>query len=130
MIESNEVSNKDLRIFALIFSIGVIFLEWYFSGKWFGTLGLSALAFLLIGLCLPILLKYPYKAWLSIGLIMGFVMIRVMLSLSYFLIITPTALFFKITGRDILKLKKEKCETYWDDYDKHPSTIERYRKLF
>ena len=88
------------------------------------------LVFFVLGLILPITMKYPYKGWMFLGTIMGFIVMRILLSLSYFLVVTPIALYFRLTGRDILKLKKEKVDSYWQEYDAHPKTIERYRKLF
>ncbi|MBF0197582.1 MAG: hypothetical protein HQL32_07720 [Planctomycetes bacterium] len=123
-----NLKNNDLRIFACIFCTGFTFLTWFFSWPtitYAYICGLGAL-----GLCLPKLLIPLYKFWLFIGGILGYINIRIILGLSYYLLITPMAVFFRIIGRDKLNLKMNDCTTYWEDYDSQEYTLERYRKLF
>jgi hypothetical protein len=129
-INTDNASNNELRVFAFIAFTGLSFFEWWFTDEWFGYISQVMLVFFVLGLILPITMKYPYKGWMFLGTIMGFIVMRILLSLSYFLVVTPIALYFRLTGRDILKLKKEKVDSYWQEYDAHPKTIERYRKLF
>lgn len=125
-----EVSLKDLRIFSVVLALGFILIERWFSGGWFGYLGLFFCIFAVVGVLAPKLMKQPYKFWMLTGGVMGFIMIRILLSITYFILITPIALYFKMIGRDKLNLKKKQQDSYWEDYDKHPFTLERYRRLF
>lgn len=88
------------------------------------------LGFAAVGIVLPFFMKYPFIIWLKVGGVIGAINIRIILMLTYYLMFTPLAIWFKIIGRDKLKLKKTNCESYWEDYDSCPKTIERYRKLF
>ena len=126
--KTKPASAKDLRIFAAIVATGVSGLA-ALRGWWPGLYAIMA-AFLIIGLVLPKALHWPYVVWMKLGLAMGFVSQRVILGVTYFLVITPVALFFKITGRDKLNLKRKSSPSHWMEYDAHPKTVERYRKLF
>ena len=65
-----------------------------------------ALPFLVLGILKPQLLFYPYKLWIFIGNILGWINSRLILGLIYILILQPIALIMKIIGHDPLKLKR------------------------
>jgi len=53
-------------------------------------------------------------AWMKLAHVMGFVMTRVILTVTYVLIIVPTGLIFKLMGKDLLDRKLNKnAESYW-----------------
>ena len=60
----------------------------------------------------PNLLIYPYKLWIFIGDILGWINSRLILGIIYILILQPIALIMKIIGYDPLKLKKVNSLTY------------------
>jgi hypothetical protein len=65
-------------------------------------------------------------ATLPIGLVVSFVL----LSLFYFLLITPVGLFFRLMGRDPLKRRFDaKARTYWVTHQP-PDRPERYFQQF
>ena len=77
----------------------------------FGSL--SAL-FLTIGLLIPILLSPIEWVWMKLAHVMGFVMTRVILTVTYVLIVVPTGLIFKLLGKDLLDRKlDQKATSYW-----------------
>ena len=121
-------SAKDLRIFAIIVTVGVLLLAYLRS--WWPWLTPAMLAFLALGLAFPPCLKVPHALWMKLAQMLGYINLRVILFLTYALIVTPVALVFKMMGRDKMKLKKSPAPSYWEDYDAHPKTVERYRKLF
>ena len=101
-------SNHDLRIFLGIWA-GIFAL---FLG--FGFFRHSIVReWALIGLCVsvalmaaPCLATPIYKAWLKFGDIMGFVISRTILAVIFFGIFTPLGIFFRLTKRDALNLKR------------------------
>lgn len=125
-----EPSKKDLRLFTLIMTIGLLLLQGWFFEKWWSPFSIFMLAFCAFGLLLPMAYRPLYKGWMVFGAFVGFINIRIIMGLTFFLIFTPLALFFKCIGRDVLNLKKENCKSYWRDYDGHEKSIKRYRKLF
>ncbi len=62
-------------------------------------------AFLVLSLVYPISLKVIYKVWMVIGGVLGWVNSKVILSLIFFLVISPFALIMKILGKDPMNRK-------------------------
>ncbi len=56
----------------------------------------------------PQFLKYPYKIWMKIALILGFINQRIILGIAYYVVLTPIALTRKILKLDSLYLKWDK----------------------
>jgi hypothetical protein len=97
----------------VIFTIIGLYLLWkknnYFEYSFF----LSA-AFFILGLVLPSVLKYVYKAWMSLAVVMGFIMTRVIMFIIFFLIVTPIGLIASITGKKFLDMKiDQSAKSYW-----------------
>jgi len=81
----------------------------YFEYSFF----LSA-AFFILGLVLPSVLKYVYKAWMSLAVVMGFIMTRVIMVIIFYLIVTPIGLIASITGKKFLDMKiDQSAKSYW-----------------
>lgn len=74
---------------------------------------LAALLPLLLAWRAPQWLTPLARGWLWFGHLLGHVNSRVILALIYFLVITPLALLFRVTGRDLLRLKRVRQESYW-----------------
>ena len=113
----NSFSKKKLREFGIL--IGFIFpiligwiLPTYFGHDfrvWTLWIGIP---FFLIGILNPDLLFYPYKIWMKIGFVMGFVNSRIILFLIFLLVLQPIALFMKFIGYDPLRTKKDKKRSF------------------
>lgn len=93
----------------------------------FGTL--CALGFLL--LLLPKQLHFVHKGWIAVGHFIGTVITTTLMSLAYYLVITPTALLKSIFGGKPLPLKPDKnCSSYWIDREEPAQPKERFIKRF
>jgi MFS family permease len=108
---------QELRKFGFIMAVAFLlitaFLMW--RGRHFGwyTLGAS-LFFTLTALIVPWALEPIEKGWMWFGEKMSVVMTFVLLSLLYFLVITPIGLALRLFGKDLLALKRRGDETtYW-----------------
>jgi hypothetical protein len=73
-----------------------------------------------LGLTAPMLLKYPSAVWWKFALILGYVNARVILSIAFFLVLTPIALVWRLIGRDPLAIKRQ----HWPGWSPYPA---RYR---
>ncbi|HNR33458.1 MAG TPA: SxtJ family membrane protein, partial [Candidatus Hydrogenedentes bacterium] len=62
-----------------------------------------AAVFLLLGLATPFLLRPVLFLWLKLSLAVNWVMTRVLLSLVFFLMITPGRILIRLFGQDPLK---------------------------
>ena len=131
---SMKTDAKELRKFSIIlfFAFGILGLLIFWRK---GEAGLIlcgvALALLLCGLTRPKLLAYPYKGWMTLSLILGFLMTHVILSLMYYVVFTPIGVVMRIFGRDILnKQFNRNGKTYWIKREQNVFGKERYEKMF
>jgi hypothetical protein len=70
-----------------------------------------------------------YWAWMGFAFVAGNVMSRVVLTLFYFLVMTPVGLFMRLIGRDKLGLRRRSAATYWVDLHL-PDDPSRYERQF
>ena len=76
-------------------------------------------SFLILANIRPRLLLYPYKLWMAIGHILGWVNSRLILGLVFILVLQPIAIVMKLFGYDPLKIRKEIHQTsYREDRNK------------
>ena len=54
----------------------------------------------------PSILSYPYKLWMRLGYILGWVNSRIILGLVFLIVLQPIALIMRFLGHDPLKIKK------------------------
>ncbi|MEM8996205.1 MAG: SxtJ family membrane protein, partial [Acidobacteriota bacterium] len=60
---------------------------------------------IVLGAVVPKILRPIYIGWMSFAVVLGSIVTRILLTLFFFLVITPVGLFFKIIGRDALHRK-------------------------
>ncbi len=74
----------------------------------------SGLFFILAALTVPIVVKPVFILFLYIAFVLGWVMTRVILSVLFYLAITPIGLILKFFGKRFLDLKfSRKKASYW-----------------
>ena len=105
-----NISRKQLREFGLI--IGIIFpliigfLLPYIYGHVFKSWTIFfSLPFLILGIISPRKLIYPYKFWMFIGSLAGWLNSHIILGLIFIVVVQPISLLLKITNYDPLHLK-------------------------
>ena len=82
--------------------------------------------FLILGLFKSNLLTPLNKAWLHFGEFLGKIIAPVVMSLVYFLILTPISLLVRIAGKDLLKLEfSEKEKSYWLRKEKNTGSMDK-----
>ena len=79
----------------------------------------------------PIRIKPLYTIWMGLTAKIAWVVSTVTLTVVFWAIFTPVALWFKIIRRDPLKLKKTsfKGDSYWQDHEKIEN-VAYYKHLF
>ena len=85
------ISSNSIRYWALILSI----------------------TFLILGAINSKLLSPLKVYWIKLGEILGKIIAPLVMSLVFFIILTPIGLILRIFGKDLLKLKKNKKNSYW-----------------
>tara|TARA_B100000886_G_C20347206_1_gene459186 strand:- start:117 stop:530 length:414 start_codon:yes stop_codon:yes gene_type:complete len=129
-----KTENKDLRSFGITF--GIIFLIiagflLYMENKSFQLFIVISSIFIIFSFLIPIILKPIYIAWMSFAIILGWFMTRLILSLLFYLIVTPIGLLTRVLGKDFLELKKEASNnSYWNQRDSSFEKNQSYEKQF
>ena len=97
---------------------------------WQAVLPLGIL-FIVVGHVFPSMLKSLQKAWLAVGIIMGWVMTVVILTLLFYLVVTPIGLVMRLLGKrplDIEFPEGDSKKTFWnyrENRELDPSQLER-----
>jgi len=113
----NSIDTKQIRTFGLIALIffGLLCALGIWSGKplptyLFGTLFALGLGFI----SFPHQLRPVFVRWLKIAHFMGRIVTALILTLAYYLVITPAALIKRIFGGTPLPIKPDKnVSSYW-----------------
>ena len=125
--EKFPTDNKILRQFGIIMAIMIpvffsLILPKIFGHAFHKEPLLIGVLFLAASLSYPKILKYIYIIWMIIGGVLGFINSRIILSLVYFILFTPFAIFFKLIGKDPLSRTFDKTKKSYriepeQDYD-------------
>ena len=116
-MNKSSISPKQLREFGLLIGVGFpLIVGWIIpvlSGHLFRfwSLWIGIPSFIL-GILRPRFLFYPYKVWMFLGLVLGWINSRLILGLVFLLVLQPISLIMKIFGYDPLKKKKSTVLTY------------------
>jgi hypothetical protein len=127
-------SDKELRQFAwtLLIGFGLLGGILFWKGKRAEAHGVWILGFSmgLLSLVMRTVAKRLYRLWMTWAYGMGIITSHIVMTIVFFLVITPVALVFRLMGKDTLRLKKQSdSSTYWLD---HPKITDRsyYQRLF
>ena len=72
-----------------------------------------SIVFLILGILNSKILTPLNKIWFKIGILLGNVISPIIMSIIFFLVVTPTSFIMKILGKDLLNLKKNTKNSYW-----------------
>ncbi len=120
-------NRRDLRKFGLL--VGAVFAAlgvlWLVRGKasapWFLAPGA---VLMLLGALWPKVLKPAYLVWMTLAIMLGFLVSQVLLSLIFFLVITPLGLIARCAGRDFLKRRLDRqAASYWMPRERRPTRL-------
>lgn len=70
--------------------------------------------FLLFALILPNFLKIIYKFWMTLAILMGWLMTRIILSILFYVLMSPLNLLARLFGKKFLDLNiDQNVQSYW-----------------
>ena len=92
--------------------------------------GVAGAALLVAGLLLPAAARVFHTAWMRFASALGYVNSRVLLTLMYYLALTPYGLVSRLAGRDPLNRRGEGKESYWTRRKATRQTREQFERLF
>lgn len=131
MHNSTRKSKGELRKFGFVMTGALVLLSawlWYKNAGYQYTLGV-AMFFLLSGLLVPTILRPIEFVWMKLALVLGAIMTRVILTLTFVLAVTPLGILMRLTGKDPLSLKDRDRSSYWIETDR-AGTAARHDKPF
>lgn len=123
-IKDIKSERKDLYHFGL--TLGIFF---GLLAAWLGWRGRStfpvfailSVVFLFFGVATPLWLKPIQKVWMTAAVLIGWVMTRVILTVLFFVILTPVSLLSRMLGSRFLDIGfKTDAATYWRPRPKEP----------
>ena len=85
------IKGNDIRLWSLIISI----------------------IFLVLGMINSKILTPLNKLWFKFGIFLGNFIAPIVMSIIFFLVVTPTGIIMKLLGKDLIKLKKNNEKSYW-----------------
>ena len=84
-----------------------------------------AIIFLVLGLLKSKILNPLNKTWVKIGEILGLVVAPIVMALIYFIVLTPLSFIIKLFGKDMLKTKYSKIDSYWIKRKKNVGSMKK-----
>ena len=117
-IKNIKSSTKDLTKFGITVGIALVIpgcILLFLKRENYPYFLFCGLVFILSGLVIPRILKPIQKIWLTMAVIIGWFMTRVILSILFYFVLTPIGLILRIFGKKFLELKYEKSQqSYWN----------------
>ena len=87
-----------------------------------------SIIFFILGILNSQLLTPLNKLWFKFGMFLGLIVSPIVMGIVFFLVVTPTGVFMRLLGKDLLKTKKIKnTSSHWIKRDK---TQIRMKKQF
>ena len=128
-------SGRVLRQFAgawLVFFLALAAWQWWRHGNATAAGVLAGVAVTVggAGLLHPPLLRWLFVGWMVLVFPIGWLVSQTLLLVVYFLILTPLALFFRLTGRDILLRRPRTAPATWWLPKETPADIGRYFRQY
>ena len=132
-LKNIKLANKDFKSFGFIIGIILSLFGLFLFYKqidyfiYFVSVGST---FLTLGLIAPKILKPIYVVWMTLAVVIGWIMTRLILSVLFYSVITGIAILTRIIGKDFLNLKIKNKESYWNNRDSDYELNQDYEKQF
>lgn len=75
----------------------------------------SAIALAALGIFFPIVAEWVHKGWMLLAKVLGWINSRILLSILFYVFLTPLAFFSKLFGNNALQLKRKQGESYYTE---------------
>jgi hypothetical protein len=138
-----DVGPKAIRNFGIMF--GVIFFilvglivykhweEWAIIARhpWAWGFAIAGLVFLGLGYLWPKVLIGPYRVWMGFALALGVIMSALILSVVFYVLITPIGLMMRLVSQDPMHRKIDRAAaSYWTERRPDSNDPKRIEKMF
>ena len=115
----------------LCFLLAVALPYFFGKGDFYPVLAWIGGGLIVLGTVVPSVLRPIFYGWMSFAFVLGAFMTRVILTIFFFIVLTPVGLFFKLIGRDALERKIDRQgTTYWKTKEYAIDDRSRFEKFF
>lgn len=111
-VKQNRMFGYTIAIALLVLALFHIFIKHQKDYWWVFAV---AMVFSFLASVKPLWLTPLRLAWDKIGYVLGIINTFVLLTLFYFVMLTPLSFVMRLFGKDMLKLKRNKQDTYWEN---------------
>lgn len=127
--DRREIRKFAVPIAVLLLAVG-LFALWKEKSFAWPLIGFSA-GLAAAGCLVPVILRPLYVPWMLLSLVLGWVMTRVLLTFTYFIMMTPIGLVRRLLGKDSLGLSfPGEGDSYWVPWEEPEGGHSRHFKPF
>ena len=65
------------------------------------------------------------NSWIKLGELLGKIIAPIVMALIYFIVLTPLSLIIRMLGKDLLKIKFSKKNSYWIKREKNIGSMKK-----
>jgi len=115
----NKNEKKQLLAFGFCLPFICFILAWrqyakYGLTSWVEGFIITGFIVLLMALFVPSGLKVLFEYWMKVAQVMGAVVITFVLTVVFFVVITPISVILRLMGKDFMNLRwKNQMDSYW-----------------
>ena len=116
----DDIKISSNRSFGIVFFVVFLLIALYpltYNGEiriWFVII---SLIFLILGFVNSKILTPLNKLWFTFGIFLGKIISPIIMSIIFFLVVTPIGLIMRLIGKDVLNLRYNKNKSYWIEKD-------------
>jgi len=129
MTANSKVKISSNRSFGLVFFVVFLIVAlWPLKNEEYIRLWYLVLSiiFFILGVINSKLLTPLNKLWFKFGIFLGTVVSPIVMGIVFFLVVTPTGVFMRLLGKDLLKtIKTKNISTYWIKREKQHSRMKK-----
>ena len=133
-LKNIRTDNKAIRDFGILIGFilliiaGILF---YKETESYELIILLGIAFIGLGLGMPIILKPFYSIWMYFAVVLGWFMTRLILGLLFYIIVSPIGLISRLFGKRFLELKNSSLNSsYWNYKNNQRTSHQDFEKQF
>lgn len=120
-MNSSPIERKQLVSFGVIMAVAALFFGWLYSLMILTVIGV---AFALAAIAAPRALVPLYRPWMRLAEGLGWINTRILLSLIFYLVVTPIGLVMRLLGRSPV------AGGFWEEPPKHSFGDKHFEKQF
>jgi hypothetical protein len=128
-----ELPRRTITSFALVVSLALLaiaaYQRWRGAPPWVVMTLVSIAAVLsVLAAVAPSLLRPVYRGWMRVGEVLAWINTRIILTLVFFLVVTPIGLLMRLFGRSPITTARR--DSYWTDVEPHSYGDRHVEKQF